>query len=267
VIPLEDVGPRDAEVVVLLHGWPVGPAMWRRLAPLLATRFRVVTPELRDAHLVRQADQVRDALASLAIERYGVVGHGHGGGLAQLLALGEPAPATAVLLDPIAFDVDFPSDLEPRALLERGAVEFASIPEGDLDAYLAFDAPRPEPIDLGPAAERLGASDIPIMLLWGEEDPFIPVTVAERLTDALPAATLGLVPESGHFLLDDAFESVGDMILQYLRVRYQGAPHGHDGIVRLQLERRPPWVDLAPYLQDDEEPAAPAAEQEVGPHA
>ena len=96
---------------------------------------------------------------------------------------------------------------------------------------------------------------------------FLPVTLAERLTDACPGATLGVVPDSGHFLLDDAFDPVGVMILEYLRVRYQGAPHGHDGIVLLQLERRPPWVDLAPDGHEDDEPAAPGHDQEVGPHA
>ena len=35
----------------------------------------------------------------------------------------------------------------------------------------------------------------------------------------------------------------------------------------LQLERRPPWVDLAPYEEDDDEPGPPAREQEVGPNA
>jgi hypothetical protein len=96
----------------------------------------------------------------------------------------------------------------------------------------------------------------------------VPVSVAERLNAAIPASTLGVVPQSGHFLLDDAFESVGVLIAEWLRARYLGAPHGHEGLVMLQLERRPPWVDLAPYEQVDEEVATPdPAEQEVGPNA
>jgi hypothetical protein len=30
-----DEGPRDADVVLLLHGWPTSPFLWRRLTPLL----------------------------------------------------------------------------------------------------------------------------------------------------------------------------------------------------------------------------------------
>ena len=45
------------------------------------------------------------------------------------------------------------------------------------------------------------------------------------------------------------------MIAEYLRARYAHAPHGHDdpidGIVMLQLERRPPWVDLEEDERDD----------------
>ncbi len=51
------------------------------------------------------------------------------------------------------------------------------------------------------------------------------------------------------------------MILEYLRARYlkeshaeahgHDADHAHDGVVRIQLERRPPWVDLEEDERDD----------------
>jgi hypothetical protein len=55
------------------------------------------------------------------------------------------------------------------------------------------------------------------------------------------------------------------MIHEYLRARYLGAPHGHEGVVMLQLERRPDRVDTV--QAEDDEPASPGAAQEVGPHA
>lgn len=39
-------GPRDAPAVVLLHGFPSSSHMFRNLIPLLATRYRVVAPDL-----------------------------------------------------------------------------------------------------------------------------------------------------------------------------------------------------------------------------
>ena len=47
------------------------------------------------------------------------------------------------------------------------------------------------------------------------------------------------------------------MIYEYLRARYLRAPHGHGadptGAVMIQLERRPAWVDLAEYDDEDED--------------
>lgn len=259
----------EGEAVVLLHGWPAGPSVFRRLVPLISSRFRVLVPDLsEDADLVDQAATVAELLDTLGVERVALVGHSHGGGVAQLLAMDGRADAL-VLIDPVAFDVAPPDGLERRTFIERGMVEFASLHPDDLAAYL--DAPsRPAPaLDarLMDVAERLADRDIPILMLWGEDDAYVGVDVAERLGDALPGSALGVVPDSGHFLLDDAFESVGVLIAEYLRARYLGAPHGHEGIVTLQLERRPPWVDLAPLEEDDDEAVVPdPADQEVGPN-
>lgn len=260
----------SGETVVCLHGWPVGPSVFRRLIPLLAARFRVLVPDLTgDVELAQQAAVVVEVLDALRVDRVALVGHSHGGGVAQLLAMEGRADAL-ILIDPVALDATGPVDMAPREVIERGSVEFASLPEGDLATYLASPprpAPAPEP-RLAGVGTAMAARDIPVLLLWGEEDPFVGVDVGERLTDELPGAALGVVPDSGHFLLDDAFESVGVLIAEYLRARYLGAPHGHEGIVTLQLERRPPWVDLAPHEQDDEDAEVPdPADQEVGPNA
>jgi haloalkane dehalogenase len=264
-----DEGPRDADVVVLLHGWPTSTFLWRRLTPVLATRFRVIAPEFVEGNLRAQAHAVAGLLAHLGIERFAAVGHAHGGGVAQLLAFDGAGVAALVLIDSVGFDQAPPEDLDPRAFLERGSIEFASLTADELEGYAR--SPFRFPPDLGGALEgredEMAAWDFPIFLLWGEEDPYLPVALAERLCDAMPASTLGVVPDSGHFLLDDAFDSVGMLIHEYLRARFLGAPHGHEGIVMLQLERRPPEADLAGYETDEGDPLPPAADQEVGPHA
>ena len=153
----------------------------------------------------------------------GVIGHGAGGVLAQSLAV-----------------------------------------RGGVDAMVLLDAPRAE----GVGDEDLASFDFPVLLLWGEDDEVVPVTVAEELNDAIPTSTLGLLPGCGHDLTSEAAATIAPMILEYLRARYLKVPHGdthdaghsHEGVVRIQLERRPPWVDLEAderddwFVEDDEEP-------------
>lgn len=267
-----DEGLRDGEVVVLLHGWPASSFLWRRLTPLLGSRFRVLVPELTGADLAAQADAVADLLRALGIERVAAVGHSHGGGVAQLLAHRGLGVDALVLIDSIAFDAAPPTDLDPRTFVERGTVEVADLTGDDLAGLAASSAPAPDPLDLTHVVDAMATWEFPIFLLWGEDDPYTPMTLAERLNEAVPASTLGVVPESGHFLLEDAFESVGILLAEYLRSRYLGAPHGHEGVVMLQLERKPAWVDLAPYEEDDDDPGTPdpvdqPEDQEVGPNA
>jgi pimeloyl-ACP methyl ester carboxylesterase len=123
--------------------------------------------------------------------------------------------------------------------------------EGRVEALVLLDAPRAEEA----TDDDLAAFEFPVLLLWGEEDDEVPVAIAEALNDAIPSSTLGVVPGCGHDLLADAAPTVAPLISEYLRARYLKAPHGHDhahdGIVRIQLERRPPWVDLEEDERDD----------------
>src|ERR1700739_2877967 len=40
-----EAGPKDAPVVLLLHGFPTSSRMYRNLIPLLAERYRVIAPD------------------------------------------------------------------------------------------------------------------------------------------------------------------------------------------------------------------------------
>ena len=65
-------------MVVLLHGWPAGPSVFRRLVPLVASRFRVLVPDMsEDADLADQAATVGELLDGVAADDW-VVTAGHG---------------------------------------------------------------------------------------------------------------------------------------------------------------------------------------------
>lgn len=198
----------DRPLLVLLHDEGASPESWRDFLPLLESRFRVLAPAVVDGAVPELPPG----------ERFGVIGHGTGGALAQTLAL-----------------------------------------DGRVEAMVLLDAPRAE----GATDEVLAGFDFPVLLLWGEDDDAVPVAVGEELNEAIPTSTLGLLPGCGHDLPEEAAATIAPMILEYLRARYLRAPHdhghGHEGVVRIQLERRPPWVDLEEderddwFVEDDEE--------------
>ncbi|WP_068924587.1 alpha/beta fold hydrolase [Planobispora rosea] len=95
--------------VLLLHGHPRTHVTWHRVAPLLATEFTVVCPDLRgygqsskppstpDHEPYSKRAMARDCVAlmrSLGHERFAVVGHDRGAYVAQRLALDHPEAVT-----------------------------------------------------------------------------------------------------------------------------------------------------------------------------
>ena len=124
---------------------------------------------------------------------------------------------------------------------------------GNVEAFFRF-ADALDGTGLADREADLGTLEIPVLIFWGEEDEFYPPAIAERLNAAIPTSTLGLLPGCRHFLVEDAIETIGPMIYEYLRARYLREPHGGhgdgSGIVSIQLERKPPWVDLAGYEED-----------------
>ena len=95
--------------VVLIHGIPTTPELWRYVIPLV-THARCLALELvgygdsipqgrgRDLRVARQADYLLQWLDALEIDRAILVGHDVGGGVAQIAALRRPGIAAGLLL-------------------------------------------------------------------------------------------------------------------------------------------------------------------------
>lgn len=52
--------------------------------------------------------------------------------------------------------------------------------------------------------QRLAQIDIPVRVLWAADDAWIPTEIAEKLTAAIPGATLGLIDGASHLVHYDA---------------------------------------------------------------
>jgi pimeloyl-ACP methyl ester carboxylesterase len=140
-----------------------------------------------------------------------------------------------------------------RGLLEHGTVRATPSAEDVAEAIRPFAgadgverfrrvAASFDGVGLEEIEPRLREVEVPALVVWGEDDAVLEPSLAERLGDALPWSTVALLPGCGHFVLDDAPETVGPLVLQWLRSRYLKVEHRHDeaGPVRVYLGRRPP---------------------------
>ncbi len=62
---------------------------------------------------------------------------------------------------------------------------------------------------------KLGPMDIPVRIIWGTEDTWIPADQAERLKSYITNAEIRLVKDGGHFLMEDAPEEVADLLVEF----------------------------------------------------
>ena len=253
--------------VLLLHGFPTSSFLWRREAWLLAQRMRVIVPDLlgygrsqkpsgADLSERAQAGYARELLAHLSIEQLAVVGHDLGGAIAQMLALDSgPEVQALVLLDSACFDAwpiegvkmlqqarpdeETPEFVESliRLSFDLGVAHQERVDAEMLRTYAEpwvadpaafFRAARAiTGIGLAGREGELEALDIPVFVIWGEEDPFLAAALGERLGEAIPGSTVALLPGCAHFVTEDAPQTIGPLIYEYLRSRYLRDRHSH----------------------------------------
>jgi pimeloyl-ACP methyl ester carboxylesterase len=104
-------GDADAPPLLALHGWLDNAASFMRIAPLLAAQCRVIALDMpghgrsthlperaRRYHIVDQVDAVRDAADALGLERFDLLGHSLGAGIASLTAAAIPTRIRRLML-------------------------------------------------------------------------------------------------------------------------------------------------------------------------
>jgi pimeloyl-ACP methyl ester carboxylesterase len=105
-----EAGPKDAPVILLLHGFPTAGHMFRDLIPLLARHYRVIAPDLPGFGQTKapprgQFDYTFDNLAkvmegfvdALGLRRYALYVFDYGAPTGFRLALAHPERVTAIV--------------------------------------------------------------------------------------------------------------------------------------------------------------------------
>ncbi|WP_193079009.1 alpha/beta fold hydrolase [Brevibacterium aurantiacum] len=105
-----EAGPRDAPVILLLHGYPTSSYMFRHLIPAIADQYRVIAPDhigfgRSSAPSVESFSYTFSSLAhvtegflsTLGIMKYTLYVHDYGAPIAWHLALGHPESIEGVI--------------------------------------------------------------------------------------------------------------------------------------------------------------------------
>ncbi|WP_439382565.1 alpha/beta fold hydrolase [Amycolatopsis lexingtonensis] len=232
----DDLGPRDGQPVLLVHGHPFDRSMWRPQTEYLAARgHRVVTPDLRGYGGSRTEDTETglDVFANdlvgladhLGLDRFVLGGLSMGGQIVMQLVADHPARVEALLLADTFAGLDTPEAKQARydtaaRITEAGMERYADelLPKmiskrtratrPDVEAHvrkMMRDAPEE-----GAAAAlrgRAGRPDytptlkhiaVPTLVVVGSEDEFTPVADAELIHREIAGSTLVVVEGAGH---------------------------------------------------------------------
>jgi len=250
-----DVG-RGAPVV-LLHGLGASMYAWRRnLAAVAAAGFRVIAFDNRGFGLSDKPSAPYDNAAyarlvialmdSLLLTDAVLVGHSMGGAIAAQVAIEYPARVRGLVVvgsaglgarEPLLFRVARWPVLGPAALALRGRgftarllrstyYDPGKVTEADVDQYYA---PVAQP-EYGRALRgvlqqfrftalegRLDRIAAPTLVLWGEEDRWVPMGLGRALAAGITRSAFVSVPRAGHSVQEEAPDEVNHLVIRFLK--------------------------------------------------
>jgi pimeloyl-ACP methyl ester carboxylesterase len=235
---LDDQG--GGRPVLLVHGFPTSRALWKGVAPRLAAAgLRVLAPDLigygdspgaEDVGMENQAQWLLELLDERGIGQVSLVAHDVGTAAAQILAVRAPGRVRVLVLMDGVYETEWAMSavesirtwedaqaarLQPVLLRRlRSIRDLLSAYAGDEGGRRLIHAARClDPRQTEGITARLRQTGVPVHVVWGADDAYLPLaSVGRPLVDAL-GATLSVIP-GGHFLPLDAPEAVTRLLLE-----------------------------------------------------
>lgn len=226
----------SGEPLVLVHGYTGDITDWRPQIPEFSRSYRVLVMDLRghgkseapaDRSCYRipvMAADVEALIDHVGFDRYHLLGHSMGGGIVQEIALRCPERLLSLTLHDTSpkFDMSDPQfEAYRRMRIETAATK-------GMKAVVALDPPLPPPphmpadrltetnerlskmavdafiggmtalIEWEGTIDKLSQIKTPTLIICGDLDMPGLLRASQWLANALPNATLAMIPESGH---------------------------------------------------------------------
>lgn len=246
-----DINPAAAPTVLLLHGLGADSSSWQlQTAALVAAGYRVVTPDLRGfgrsnypgaGGLAAMAKDVVGLLRALDCGPVHVAGLSMGGTVALHLALDHAALIRSLIL------INTSDRLRPERWRRWVfyALRYASLYAMTMPAQARLVArhtfPHPHQVELRQlfveqilradprgymaslralgffdVRDRLGAIQVPALVLSGEKDRTITPDEQARMTRRIAGARQVIIRDGGHAVIIDQAEAVNRAMLDFL---------------------------------------------------
>lgn len=251
----------DGPDILLLHGAGSRADRWLGCLPSLAgAGYRVTAIDLPGHGF---ADKPHDfaytgpEMAKLVItllEHSGpavLVGTSLGGFVSALVALERPDLVTALVLvgvtgivprdasaarvigdnsrsgvrrklERLLFD---PSGIDETWIIEETLVNTSPGAEHALSQVMAY---LTDGINLDLVEARLGELTCPLLLVWGEEDSWIPLPIGEAIADLVPGAPFVVLSKCGHAPYLERAEDFAALLIDFLDPATRPAPGRHN---------------------------------------
>jgi 3-oxoadipate enol-lactonase len=233
-IHYDQAGERNADVLVLLHGFAVDSGMWAAQVDALSTRWRVVAVDYRGCgrsgpagpfSIEQLAEDVHALAGRLGLGRVVLAGLSMGGYVALAYARRYGAALRGLILVDTKAAADTAEAREQRdkmiRLVERHGTEpvadamierlvspetAAARPAVVRELRRMMEAAPPAGVVQSLAAMRdradqtafLSSIAVPTLIVVGEKDVITPVDVARGMAEKIPGAEVVVVPGVGH---------------------------------------------------------------------
>ena len=247
------------ETVLLVHGITTYSFIWRNIIPLIDQSYDVVALDLLGCgssdkpldvsySLSDHAERLKAFVDRLGIDRFHLVGHDLGGGIAQIYAVRYPETLIDVtLINTVAYDywpvqpilalqtpvfrlfmmatLDFGTF---RLIVERGVFHKERVSDALMTLFKApFESSEGRKAflhfakcldnrDLTGIADQLRAMSVPTLIMRGDADQYLSSSIAGKLHAELPDSRLVMIATAGHFIQEDEPEWVADQLLGFM---------------------------------------------------
>lgn len=231
----------EGEPLVLVHGLSESTRLWYRNLPELAEQYRVYLIDLPGFGAMRRFRRQFDLkqsglwlaawMQALELEQINLVGHSMGGYVSMALAATHPERVKRlVLVDSIGIPFNLPVRrlVYPalKAIMRTIPAFWMCIGYDYLRAGPRMVLHASRQIVALEAAEVLAAVRVPTLVIWGENDDLVPLTLGRRLHASLAGARLHILSGTNHFCMFEKPREFNQALLAFLREQEAGVTSG-----------------------------------------